>query len=103
MLSKVLAGAVIDYMWAAEAMGLEDWAHVEMLRTFDAMTRDTATAYLEEPVKNAKRREIEMLDIVEMLEEADFAEAFAGPRPEMGDALGLDDDPFERYAGWMDA
>jgi 3-hydroxyisobutyrate dehydrogenase-like beta-hydroxyacid dehydrogenase len=79
MLSKVLAGAVIDYMWAAEAMGLEDWAHVEMLRAFDAMTRDTATGYLEETVRNAKRREIEMLDIVEMLEEADYHSLFVPP------------------------
>ena len=79
MLSKVLAGAVIDYMWAAEAMGLEDWAHDEMLRAFDAMTRDTATGYLEETVKNAKRREIEMLDIVEMLEEADYHSLFVPP------------------------
>jgi 3-hydroxyisobutyrate dehydrogenase-like beta-hydroxyacid dehydrogenase len=79
MLSKVLAGAVIDYMWAAEAVGLEDWAHEEMLRAFDAMTRDTATGYLEETVKNAKRREIEMLDIVEMLEEADYHSLFVPP------------------------
>jgi 3-hydroxyisobutyrate dehydrogenase-like beta-hydroxyacid dehydrogenase len=79
MLSKVLAGAVIDYMWAAEAMGLEDWAHDEMLRAFDAMTRDTATGYLEETVKNAKRREIEMLDIVEMLEEAGYHSLFVPP------------------------
>jgi hypothetical protein len=74
-----LAGAVIDYMWAAEAMGLEDWAHDEMLRAFDAMTRDTATGYLEETVKNAKRREIEMLDIVEMLEEASYHSLFVPP------------------------
>ena len=79
ILAKVLAGAVIDYMWAAEAMGLEDWAHEEMLRAFDAMTRDTATGYLEETVKNAKRREIEMLDIVEMLEEADYHSLFVPP------------------------
>jgi putative dehydrogenase len=79
MLSKVLAGAVIDYMWAAEAMGLEDWAHDEMLRAFDAMTRNTATGYLEETVKNAKRREIEMLDIVEMLEEASYHSLFVPP------------------------
>lgn len=79
MLSKVMAGAVIDYMWAAEAMGLEDWAHNEMLGAFDAMTRDTATGYLEETVKNAKRREIEMLDIVEMLEEADYHSLFVPP------------------------
>jgi hypothetical protein len=79
ILAKVLAGAVIDYMWAAEAMGIEDWAHDEMLRAFDAMTRDTATGYLEETVKNAKRREIEMLDIVEMLEEADYHSLFVPP------------------------
>jgi len=79
ILAKVLAGAVIDYMWAAEAMGLEDWAHDEMLRAFDAMTRDTATGYLEETVKNAKRREIEMLDIVEMLEVASYHSLFVPP------------------------
>ncbi len=79
MLAKGLAGVVIDYMWAAEAMGLEDWAHEDMLRAFDAMTRDTATGYLEETVKNAKRREIEMLDIVEMLEEADYHSLFVPP------------------------
>jgi 3-hydroxyisobutyrate dehydrogenase-like beta-hydroxyacid dehydrogenase len=79
MLAKGLAGVVIDYMWAAEAMGLEDWAHEEMLRAFDAMTRETATGYLEETVKNAKRREIEMLDIVEMLEEADYHSLFVPP------------------------
>lgn len=79
MLAKGLAGVVIDYMWAAEAMGLEDWAHDEMLRAFDAMTRDTATGYLEETVKNAKRREIEMLDIVEMLEEAGYHSLFVPP------------------------
>lgn len=79
MLAKGLAGVVIDYMWAAEALGLEDWAHDEMLRAFDAMTRDTATGYLEETVKNAKRREIEMLDIVEMLEEADYHSLFVPP------------------------
>ena len=46
---------------------------------------------------------VPVADVVQMLEEADFVGAFAGPRPDMGDALGLDDDPFERYAGWMDA
>lgn len=38
-----------------------------------------------------------------MLKDADFADAFSGPRPELGEALGLDDDPFERYTGWADS
>jgi 3-hydroxyisobutyrate dehydrogenase-like beta-hydroxyacid dehydrogenase len=79
MLAKGLAGVVIDYMWAAEALGLADWAYEEMLREFDAMDRSTAMGYLEETVKNAKRREIEMLDIVEMLEEADYHSLFVPP------------------------
>ena len=79
ILAKGLAGVVIDYMWAAEALGLADWAYDEMLREFDAMDRSTAMGYLEETVKNAKRREIEMLDIVEMLEEADYHSLFVPP------------------------
>lgn len=79
LLAKGLAGVVIDYMWAAEALGLADWAYDEMLREFDAMDRSTAMGYLEETVKNAKRREIEMLDIVEMLEEADYHSLFVPP------------------------
>jgi len=79
LLAKCLAGAVIDYMWAAEALGLADWAYDDMLREFDAMDRSTAMSYLEQTVKNAKRREIEMLDIVEMLEEADYHSLFVPP------------------------
>ena len=79
MLAKGLAGVVIDYMWAAEALGLADWAYDEMLREFDGMDRSTAMGYLEETVKNAKRREIEMLDIVEMLEESDYHSLFVPP------------------------
>jgi 3-hydroxyisobutyrate dehydrogenase-like beta-hydroxyacid dehydrogenase len=79
MLAKGLAGVVVDYMWAAEALGLADWAYDDMLREFDGMDRSTAMGYLKETVKNAKRREIEMLDIVEMLEEADYHSLFVPP------------------------
>jgi hypothetical protein len=40
--------------------------------------------------------------VLQMLEAVDFAEAFAGPRPDLGDALEADDDPFERYASRLD-
>ena len=42
-------------------------------------------------------------DVLQMLSDTGFADAYAGPRPDLGDALGPDDDPFARYAGWMDA
>lgn len=46
---------------------------------------------------------VPVADVVQMLKDADFADAFSGPRPELGEALGLDDDPFERYTGWADS
>ncbi len=45
---------------------------------------------------------VPVADVLRMLEETDLGEAFAGPRPDMGDALGADDDPFERHAEWLD-
>jgi prevent-host-death family protein len=41
-------------------------------------------------------------EVIEMLEETSLAEAFAGERPDLGDALSEADDPFERYAGWLE-
>ena len=46
---------------------------------------------------------VPVAEVLQMLEAVDFAEAFGGPRPDLGDALGADDDPFERYASWMDS
>ena len=79
ILSKAIAGVVIDYLWAAEAMGLTEWAYDELLREFDAMTADTAKRLILETVDNPKRREIEMLDIVEMLDHADYHSIFVPP------------------------
>ena len=45
---------------------------------------------------------VPVVDVVQLLKDADFADVFSGPRPEFGEALGLDDDPFERYAGWSE-
>ena len=46
---------------------------------------------------------VPVIDVVQLLKDVDFAEAFDGPRPELGEALGSDDDPFERYEGWLDS
>lgn len=79
ILSKAIAGVIVDYMWAADAMGLSEWAYDEMLREFDGMTAETAKRLLIETVSNPKRREIEMLDIVEMLESVDYHSVFVPP------------------------
>lgn len=79
MLAKNIAGAVIDYMWAAEQLGLQDWAFEELQQEFDSMTAATAKGYLVDTVKHAKRREIEMMDVVEMLEGVNYQSLFAAP------------------------
>ncbi len=79
MLAKNIAGAVIDYMWAAEQLGLQDWAFEELQQEFDSMTAATAKGHLVDTVKHAKRREIEMMDVVEMLEGVNYQSLFAAP------------------------
>ena len=79
ILGKALAGAVVDFMWTAEAMGLSDWAYQQLLDEFDALSAESAKRFLSETVSNPKRREIEMLDIVEMLEEVDHHSIFVPP------------------------
>ena len=79
ILGKALAGAVVDFMWTAEAMGLSDWAYQQLLDEFDGLSAESAKRFLSETVSNPKRREIEMLDIVEMLEEADHHAIFVPP------------------------
>lgn len=79
LVSKFIASALIDYMWAAQSLGLEDWAYDELLAEFENMNADTAKRLMQEVVSNPKRREIEMLDIVEMLEEVDYPSMFVPP------------------------
>lgn len=79
LVSKFIASALIDYMWAAQSLGLEDWAYDELLAEFENMNAEKAKQLMQEVVSNPKRREIEMLDIVEMLEEVDYPSMFVPP------------------------
>jgi putative dehydrogenase len=76
MLVKNMAGVVVDYMWAAQAMGVTDWAYQALQVEFEGMTSETAKSYLVETVSNAKRLEIEMTDIVETLESVEYPSMF---------------------------
>ncbi|WP_431246467.1 DUF1932 domain-containing protein [Leifsonia xyli] len=72
ILAKGTAAVLIDYLWAAERLGLEDWAYEELLSDFDSHTADTAKRYLEGTAKHVKRRQIEMMDVTEMLAEIGY-------------------------------
>jgi 3-hydroxyisobutyrate dehydrogenase-like beta-hydroxyacid dehydrogenase len=72
LLAKGVAGAVIDCLWAAESMGLQSWAYQEILEEFEASSAETARQYLSGTAQHVKRRQIEMMDVVSMLNETGY-------------------------------
>lgn len=72
LLAKGIAGAVIDCLWAAESMGMESWAYQEILEEFEASSAETAQQYLSGTAQHIKRRQIEIMDVVAMLNETGY-------------------------------
>ncbi|HWH97665.1 MAG TPA: DUF1932 domain-containing protein [Pseudolysinimonas sp.] len=72
ILAKGIAAVLIDTLWAAESVGLEEWAYQEILREFDSSSGDTAQRYLSGTAQHVKRRQIEMMDVSEMLDETGY-------------------------------
>lgn len=72
ILAKGMAAVLIDCLWAAESMGLQDWAYEEILREFDSSSSETAKRYLTGTAQHVKRRQIEMMDVAEMLNDTGY-------------------------------
>jgi putative dehydrogenase len=72
ILAKGMAAVLIDCLWAAESMGLQDWAYEEILREFESSSAETAKRYLSGTAQHLKRRQIEMMDVSEMLNETGY-------------------------------
>jgi putative dehydrogenase len=72
LLAKGIAGAVIDCLWAAESMGMQSWAYQEILEEFEASSAETAQQYLSGTAQHIKRRQIETMDVVSMLNETGY-------------------------------
>jgi 3-hydroxyisobutyrate dehydrogenase-like beta-hydroxyacid dehydrogenase len=72
ILAKGMASIVIDTLWAAKELGLEDWAMEEINREFDTNSSKTVTRYLDGTQQHAKRRSVEMADVLEMLTDAGY-------------------------------
>jgi 3-hydroxyisobutyrate dehydrogenase-like beta-hydroxyacid dehydrogenase len=79
ILAKGMAAVAIDYLWAAKEMGLEHWALEEIFTEFDNSSAQTVQRYLNGTAKHAKRRQVEMGDVVEMLAEAGYESPMVGP------------------------
>ena len=72
IVEKGTAALIVDLLWAAEAMGLEDWALEEIKREFDTNSSKTVQLYLDGTAQHAKRRTMEMNDVTEMLTDAKY-------------------------------
>jgi L-threonate 2-dehydrogenase len=77
--AKGMAAVVIDYLWAAKEMGLEHWALEEVMNEFDSSSAATVKRYLSGTAKHAKRRSVEMADVVAMLSEIGYDSTMVGP------------------------
>lgn len=72
ILAKGIAAVTIDALWAAEAMGLKDWALEEFSAEYDSMSAKTLHRYLDGTQQHAKRRSVEIADVTEMLSDAGY-------------------------------
>ncbi|GAA3884529.1 hypothetical protein GCM10022381_28400 [Leifsonia kafniensis] len=77
MLTTGMAGVLIDCLWAAESMGIQAWAYQEILDEFDSSSSETAKSYLSGTAQHIKRRQIEMMDVVEMLNDTGYESSTA--------------------------
>jgi putative dehydrogenase len=72
LLAKGIAAAVIDCLWAAESVGLQSWAYQDILEKFEASSAETARQFLSGTAQHIKRRQIEIMDVVAMLNETGY-------------------------------
>lgn len=78
-LTKAVTGAVIDTLWAAESLGVEEWTWDAIKHQFDSLDADALQKLLSETAKNFKRNQVELMDVVEMLNEAGYESTLAAP------------------------
>lgn len=79
LLDKALAGAVIDYLWAAESLGMDSWAIQDVAEAFEHANEGTLHAYLTDTSQNFKRRQIDMVDINETLTASGYESTVVAP------------------------
>ena len=79
LLAKSLTGALTDTLWAAESVGMQDFAWQEIQRQFDGMTAARAQELIDDAAHNFKRHQIEMQDVVEILSQSGYESTMIAP------------------------
>jgi 3-hydroxyisobutyrate dehydrogenase-like beta-hydroxyacid dehydrogenase len=72
LLEKGIAAVVVDTLWAAKSLGLQDWAIEAIKAELESSGSETVQAQLDDTGKYPKRKSVEMADVVEMLSEAKY-------------------------------
>ncbi|APZ33918.1 hypothetical protein BOH66_06340 [Microbacterium aurum] len=72
ILTTGIAAAIIDALWAGQMLGFQDWMYEEVLRIFGSLDPSTAKAMLSDTVRNVKRRQLEMMNVSEMLDDVGY-------------------------------
>lgn len=79
LLDKALAGAVIDYLWAAESLGMDSWAIQDVVDAFEHADESKLQSYLTDASQNFKRLQIDMVDINETLTASGYDSTVVAP------------------------
>jgi Rod binding domain-containing protein len=72
MLDQGIAATLTDYLWAAKALGMQDWAFDQAKRQFEAMDSESAQEIINATQQQAKLLTVEMSNLTELLVNAGY-------------------------------
>lgn len=79
LLRNGLAEVLTDTLWAAESLGIEDWAWGDIQKTLTEMNAVSAQALIDDAAYNFKPHQIAMQDVVEILAESGYESTMIAP------------------------
>ena len=79
LLTNGVAEVVADTLWAAESLGLEDWAWQDIKDQFTALNGEAAQALIDDTAHNFKRHQMAMQDVVELLADSGYDSTMIAP------------------------
>lgn len=79
MFTKNITSVLIDTLWAAESMGMQDRVFEDIKQDFDSLSGARAQELITDASVNFKRSQIEMADVVEMLSESGYESTMLAP------------------------
>ncbi len=79
LLANGLAEVLADTLWAAESLGIEDWAWSDITEELSALNAEKAQALIDDTAHNFKRHQIAMQDVVELLTNSGYDSTMIAP------------------------